>query len=260
MGLMPESLMQSGWRFPESAWQAMSEYERGFAQAEFSGMRTLKYYRRRLDWMGFTGGGAVLDAACGMGQWSVALAERYSNVWGVDLDSGRLRVATGLAAGHESPGLAFARSRMEALPFSNGSFDAVFCYGAVMFADVGQALAEFSRVLRPGGRLYVNANAWGWCAHLVLDRGVKGANANVLRMGVQTGLNTLLGRRRNIFVPAGRMQTLLMGAGFRICHVGPEGSSLFGSGEKPDPAYRPSFYGLQSMVEAIAVKGGASCG
>ena len=40
------------------------------------------------------------------------------------------------------------------LPFGQGSFDVVFCsFGVLQFvADIGQAVAETARVLRPGGR------------------------------------------------------------------------------------------------------------
>ena len=41
-----------------------------------------------------------------------------------------------------------------ALPFADDSFDIVFCsFGALQFvADIGDAVAETARVLRPGGR------------------------------------------------------------------------------------------------------------
>ena len=67
------------------------------------------------------------------------------------------------AADQPSPGkrlrpagapVSFIRGRIEALPFENGSFDAVISNGVVnLSADKGRVFAEAARVLRPGGRL-----------------------------------------------------------------------------------------------------------
>src|SRR5262252_8740083 len=62
-----------------------------------------------------------------------------------------------------------------ALPFKNGSFDAVVCQlGLQFFPDPARGLAEFRRVLRPGGKASVcvisypdRAPIWGFLAEAI---------------------------------------------------------------------------------------------
>jgi SAM-dependent methyltransferase len=52
------------------------------------------------------------------------------------------------------PGAAFRPGRLEALPVDNGSVDLVVCGLALTHVDaLAPVFAEFSRVLRPGGRV-----------------------------------------------------------------------------------------------------------
>lgn len=86
-------------------------------------------------------GSRVLDAGCGQGA-SVAHLRRAHGLAAVGVD-----VCPG-------SGPELCAGRMEALPFASGAFDAVLCECSLCLAsDRGVALAEFRRVLRPGGRL-----------------------------------------------------------------------------------------------------------
>ena len=96
-------------------------------------------------------GSRVLDVACGNGNASLAAGRRFCTVVGVDyvpslLERGRDRAAA------ERLDVTFQEGDAEALPFEDGSFDAVLSTYGVMFApDQPRAAAELVRVCRPGG-------------------------------------------------------------------------------------------------------------
>ena len=95
----------------------------------------------------------VLDVAAGNGNATLAAARRFARVTSTDyvpalLDKGRERArAEGLA-------VQFQEADVEALPFSDGSFDVVLStFGAMFAPDQERTAHELMRVLRPGGRL-----------------------------------------------------------------------------------------------------------
>jgi SAM-dependent methyltransferase len=96
-------------------------------------------------------GSRVLDVACGNGNASLAAARRFCDVVGVDYVPALVERARVRAAG-ERLDVAFHEGDAEALPFEDGSFDAVLSTFGVMFApDQARAAAELARVCRPGG-------------------------------------------------------------------------------------------------------------
>ena len=103
--------------------------------------------------MDLPAGASALDVAAGNGNVTLALARRGAAVVSTDyvpalLDRGRQRAeAEGLP-------IAFQVADAEALPFADGSFEAVTSTFGVMFApDQERAAAEMLRVCRPGGRI-----------------------------------------------------------------------------------------------------------
>ncbi|TDD30337.1 methyltransferase domain-containing protein [Kribbella turkmenica] len=96
----------------------------------------------------------VLDVACGTGIVARHAAERVGatgHVTGLDLNQAMLAVAA-----RRGPDLTWQQGDVAALPFEDGSFDAVTCQSAAMFfPDVVGALREMGRVTRPGGKVAV---------------------------------------------------------------------------------------------------------
>ncbi len=100
-------------------------------------------------------GMAVLDAACGYGRHAAALLPLDVGVVGLDFAEEYLWAARD----EQGARLALVLADPCALPFAGGAFDAVYDLrlGADLRSDelLPQMLAEFARVLSPGGRLVI---------------------------------------------------------------------------------------------------------
>jgi ubiquinone/menaquinone biosynthesis C-methylase UbiE len=112
-------------------------------------------------------GERVLDVAAGNGNATLAAARRFADVTSTDyvpelLEKGALRAqAEGLS-------IRFETADVEALPYADGSFDAVLSTFGVMFApDRRKSAAEMLRVLRGGGR--IGLASWILKAFAALD-------------------------------------------------------------------------------------------
>ncbi|HEY8424486.1 MAG TPA: methyltransferase domain-containing protein [Limnochordales bacterium] len=101
----------------------------------------------------------VLEVAVGPGTTLVEILAKVDGanvVHGVDISSGMLRQAarTAAAAGYQNFELRQADARQ--LPYPDQSFDLVYngyMLDLMSLGDIRAVLAEFHRVLRPGGRL-----------------------------------------------------------------------------------------------------------
>jgi demethylmenaquinone methyltransferase / 2-methoxy-6-polyprenyl-1,4-benzoquinol methylase len=103
-------------------------------------------------------GERVLDVASGSGDLALAFARAAGpkgQVWQTDINEAMLRVGRDrlINAGLMLPG---ALCDAEKLPFANDSFNLVtVAFGLRNMTHKDQALAEMTRVLKPGGRLLV---------------------------------------------------------------------------------------------------------
>lgn len=117
-----------------------------------------------LEALGDLGGRLVLDAGCGGGLVARELAAAGAIVVGVDRSLGSLGVARRAVGdrGRFGP----AQGRLERLPFTTGSFDAVVAADVLEhLPDLPAAVAELARVLAPGGSFLfdtINRTPWAW--------------------------------------------------------------------------------------------------
>jgi ubiquinone/menaquinone biosynthesis C-methylase UbiE len=132
--------------FEHAGWErAAAEYNATFAPASAGFVDAL------LDAAGVGVATRLLDVCCGTGVVTVAAAGRGADARGVDFSTAMLGEARRAHAQ-----LRFDEGDAEALPYADGSFEAVVSnFGIHHIAHSDRAMAEARRVLRPGGRLAI---------------------------------------------------------------------------------------------------------
>ncbi len=100
-------------------------------------------------------GERVLDVACGTGELTRAFAAMTpaERVVGLDYTIEMLDIAR---TKREVPGIEYTQGDAMLLPFPDASFDVVsIAFGIRNVQEPAKAIAEFRRVLKPGGRLLI---------------------------------------------------------------------------------------------------------
>ena len=129
--------------FEHDGWERAAEF-----YGDAFGALTAQTAPTLLDAVGATDRTRLLDVASGPGFIAAAAALRGASVSG--LDFARAMV---VEARRRHPSITFREGDAEALPFADGSFDAVVMnFGLLHLARPEAAIAEARRVLRPGGR------------------------------------------------------------------------------------------------------------
>jgi ubiquinone/menaquinone biosynthesis C-methylase UbiE len=127
-------------------------FDDGAAYEDFMGRWSLLAGDAFLDWLSPATGLRWLDVGCGNGAFTELLAERCrpANVQAIDPSEGQLAFARTRFAGARD--VAFQVGDAMALPFADGTFDAVASALVLFFIpDPAQGVAEMARVIRPGG-------------------------------------------------------------------------------------------------------------
>jgi 2-polyprenyl-6-hydroxyphenyl methylase/3-demethylubiquinone-9 3-methyltransferase len=107
----------------------------------------LEYFDEKIDWTD----ARALDLGCAGGFMAEALHERGASVTGIDpaLEAIEAARAHAEAGGKQ---IRYDVGEGEALPYPDGSFDAVVCVDVLEHVrDVAQVIREVARVLKPGG-------------------------------------------------------------------------------------------------------------
>ena len=128
---------------------------------------SVQLFRRRLDIIGFDTaffqGKAVLDAGCGGGRNTIAMARLgAADAQGIDLGGEGIQNARECAQGLDN--VHFQQASDLDIPFEDERFDLVWCAGVVMITTRGSRPRELTRVLKPGGLLYLLVYADEACA------------------------------------------------------------------------------------------------
>ncbi|MGO8909004.1 MAG: class I SAM-dependent methyltransferase [Bradyrhizobium sp.] len=131
-------------------WNAHTVYWEMIAHG--SGQEEAIHYRQRAASF-VPAGSRVLDVACGSGA-NIPWLREGREYFGVDISSTGLRRA-------ENAGVPLACADADALPFADGTFDAVIATNVLEHStDPVRTLGEMRRVVRPGGRVVLLGPAW----------------------------------------------------------------------------------------------------
>jgi SAM-dependent methyltransferase len=126
---------------------------------------------RFADWSGRD----VLEAGCGVGTDGVQFARAGARYTGLDLSDTALTLAR-LRFAAEGLEAELRRASITELPFPDASFDLVYSNGVIHHeADTERAVAEFHRVLRPGGQAIVmvyHRNSLNYAVNIMVVRRV----------------------------------------------------------------------------------------
>lgn len=137
----------------------------------------------------------LLDVGCGVGLMHEGLAPHVKSLTGVDVSAASLEVAR-----RSHPSFAYRAYEGGALPFADGSFDAVLLVCTLHHvppAEWASFLGEIFRVLRPGGFFFVvEHNPWNPATNYIVSRCAFDADA--------------------VLVSAPRCRRLARGAGFAV--------------------------------------------
>jgi demethylmenaquinone methyltransferase / 2-methoxy-6-polyprenyl-1,4-benzoquinol methylase len=118
-----------------------------------------QWRRRAADLARVGPGDRVLDIATGTGDLALELAGRVGSdgtVVGADFSDRMLELARAKAVDAGLDTVRFEQANALALPYADDEFDAATVgFGARNFSDLGQGIAEMTRVVRPGGRVVI---------------------------------------------------------------------------------------------------------
>ena len=136
--------------FEHAGWQKVSkQYHESFASLTSQAIGPL------LDAVTTGKGTRLLDVATGPGYVAAAASQRGASVMGVDFSAAMVADAN-----RQYPNIQFREGDAEALPFPDGSFDAVVMnFGLLHLGNPEQAFMEAHRVLGTSGRFAFTV----WC-------------------------------------------------------------------------------------------------
>jgi SAM-dependent methyltransferase len=191
----------------------------------------------------YPAGSSVLEAGCGVGAQTAALARRSpgAHITAIDIDPASVHATRRRVAEAGLVGVQVAQADLTRPPFAPASFDHVFvCFVLEHLPRPAQALATLGRLLRPGGTLTVIEGDHGSTLMHPQDADADAAVDALVRLQRRAGGDALIGRR---------LYPLLTEAGFGDVHVSPR--QVLVDGSRPDLADAFTRRTFAAMVHGV---------
>ena len=191
----------------------------------------------------YPGGSRVLEAGCGVGAQTVALAQRSPDAWftSIDVSADSIAEAERRADRAGLTNVEFRQADIFALPFNAGSFDHVFvCFVLEHLSRPVEALAVLSRLLRPGGTITVIEGDHGSTYFHPDSPAAHAAIQCQVKLQREAGGNALIGRQ---------LYPLMVEAGFDAVRVSPR--MVYVDSSRPDLVDGFTRKTFAAMIEGI---------
>ncbi|QEG38653.1 class I SAM-dependent methyltransferase [Roseimaritima ulvae] len=247
----------------EDALQHLEGYDQEFYRRVWA--TEMEIYCERLRAVGMVGKDHVLDAGSGNGQWTYCLSQTNGQVAAIDVNTPRLKATEHVLEKLGVQNIEVSKQSIEKTNFPDGSFDAIFCYGVMMFCDHRVTLAEFYRLLKPGGSIYICTNGLGWYIYNVMTPHNPSDHFDVRQMAISAIRNGLAffaeGRHpdgEQLVVPSHVLSNDAQEAGFADLQTGPEGTLTLEPNCTPQSFFMSEFQGLEGVYELVANKSAAN--
>jgi SAM-dependent methyltransferase len=163
----------------------------------------------------FPDGSTILEAGCGTGAQTVALARRspQAHITSVDRSAVSLDEARGRIAMEGVGNVDFCQANIFDLPFAEGQFDHIFlCFVLEHLSDPGAALSALRPLLRRGGTITAIEGDHGSALFHPDSEAARAAIGCQVELQRRAGGDAMIGRR---------LQPLLAAAGFDPIRASP---------------------------------------
>ncbi|MBW9154965.1 glycosyltransferase [Clostridium tagluense] len=262
--LLTNKLEKNGWKFNDShgLFREISDYtfkttiplcleKDQFIKEDL----TLNYYKRRLESIGFENKDMVLDAGCGIGNWSIALAYLNKHVEAIDITGDQILVANALIRGMKRENINLSSCNVEKLPFDNNTFDGILCRQMIMYTNIEKTLQEFYRTLKKGGKILISASSVGWYLYYIIELCLKKGDTASGKYGCEMIQRYLNGETTNAPINLNWISEIMKNIGFEVIDINGEGEIATNSkGRKFNAIKSKEFYGVIGNVDILAIK------
>lgn len=174
----------------------------------------------------YPAGATVLEAGCGVGAQTVALARLSpgARITAIDVSTESLAAAERRVRESGATNVVFRQADLFALPFADASFDHVFvCFVLEHLSRPVAVMRALGRVLKPGGTMTVIEGDHGTALFHPASETADAAIAALVTLQRRAGGDALIGRR---------LYPLLGEAGFEAVRVSPR--MVYVDASRPD--------------------------